>query len=64
MWNRDSATYSDLDAAEVFETSVAPQTVRSYANKANNALPRGIPWRLSADSVSRQLSKVTTSKGT
>ena len=64
MWDRDSARYNGLEKANVFDSAVAPQTVRSYANKANNALPPGFPWRLSADSVSRQLSKVPSSKGT
>ena len=58
MWDRDSASYDSLETAKVFDSAVAPQTVRSYANKANNALPPGFPWRLSADSVSRQLTKV------
>ncbi len=63
MWNHDSASYDDLLDAEVFDTVVQPQTVRSYANKANNALPTGFPWRLSADSISRQLTKVPAAKG-
>jgi hypothetical protein len=60
MWDRDSAHYDDLIAAEVFDTAVMPGTVRSYANKVNNALPTGFPWRLSADSGSRQLTKDIT----
>jgi hypothetical protein len=63
MWNRDSASYDELENATVFESSVAPQTVRSYANKVNNALPPGIPWRLSANSTNRQLTKVSTAEG-
>jgi hypothetical protein len=57
MWGRTSASYAALEEA-VFESSVEPQTVRSYANKANNALPSGFPWRLSVDSTSRQISKI------
>ena len=63
MWGRDSANYDDLFDAEVFDTVVQPQTVRSYANKANTALPTGFPWRLSADSETRQLTKVPTARG-
>ena len=63
MWDRDSASYDALEDARVFESAVAPQTVRSYANKAKNALPSGFPWQLSADSVARQLTKVPAAKG-
>jgi hypothetical protein len=63
MWGRDSASYDSLVKDEVFDSAVAPQTVRSYANKANNALPRGFPWRLSADSVNRQLTRVPAAEG-
>lgn len=63
MWDRSSASYNDLEDAGVFESAVAPQTVRSYANKANNALPTSVPWRLSTDSVARQLTKVPAAKG-
>jgi hypothetical protein len=59
MWDRDSASYSQLEDASVFNSSVQPQTVRSYANKANNALPAGFPWRLSTDSMTRQLTKIS-----
>jgi hypothetical protein len=62
MWGRDSAGYEDLIDNEVFESAVQPQTVRSNANKVNNALPSGIPWRLSADSVGRQLTKVSSAQ--
>ena len=42
----------------VFDSDVAPQTVRSYANKANKDLKRiGVPWRLSTDSVTRHINK-------
>jgi hypothetical protein len=58
MWERASASYDALEEAGVFESAVAPQTVRSYANKANNALPHGCLWRLSADAINRQLTKV------
>jgi hypothetical protein len=58
MWNRDSASYDALEHDEVFDSAVARQTVRSYTSKANTALPPGFPWRLSADSVTRQLCKV------
>src|SRR5262249_42513346 len=60
MWDRESDSYDDLETDRVFESTVAPQTVRSYANKANNALPKGFPWRLSADSVNRQLTKISS----
>lgn len=63
MWNRDSARYDDLEDAKVFDSAVAPQTIRSYANKANKALPSGFPWRLSTDSSSRCLTKIPTIKG-
>ncbi len=59
MWDRDSASYDDLRTFKVIESDVAPQTIRSYANKVNNALPAGFPWRLSSDSISRQLTKVS-----
>jgi hypothetical protein len=57
MWERDSASYDDLED-HVFDSAVAPQTIRSYVNKTNNALPLGFPWRLSSDSTSRHLTKV------
>ena len=63
MWARNSACYDDLIDHEVFDSVVAPQAVRSYANKVNTALPSDFPWRLSADSESRQLTKVSTAKG-
>jgi hypothetical protein len=63
MWDRDSASYEDLEDAGVFESAVAPQTVRSYANKAKNALPSRFPWRLKTDSTARQLTKFFTAKG-
>ena len=63
MWGRDSASYNDIEDAGVFESAVAPGTVRSYANKVNNALLSGFPWRLSADSRARQLTRVPTAKG-
>lgn len=62
MWDRDSAHYDDLVDDHVFNTSVAPQTIRSYANKTNNELPAGFPWRLSTDSDNRQLTKVPRDK--
>ncbi len=58
MWNRQSAHYNDLDD-EVFRRSMAPATVRSYANKVKTALPPGVPWRLVTDSVARCLTKET-----
>jgi hypothetical protein len=61
MWKRDFASYDSLNA-EVFDSPVKPQTVRSYANKANNALPQGSLWRLSANSNNRQLTKVLRSE--
>jgi hypothetical protein len=63
MWDRDSASYDALQDAGVLETAVQPQTIRSYANKANNALPPRFPWRLSTDSNNRQLTKVSTADG-
>jgi hypothetical protein len=57
MWDRDSAGYDLLENAEVFDSTVASSTVRSYANKANNALLPEFPWRLSANSVARVLTK-------
>ena len=63
MWDRDSASYKDLEDAGVFESAVVPQTVRSYANKAKNALPSGFPWHLKTDSAARQLTKFFTAKG-
>src|SRR5262249_37548642 len=62
MWDRDSASYDEL-YSKVFDSAVKPQTIRSYANKANSALPLGFPWRFSTDSESRQLTKVPTNKG-
>jgi hypothetical protein len=57
MWDRESAPYGDL-VGPVFESAVLPQTVRSYANKANNYLaPIGVPWRLSTDSVTGHVTK-------
>jgi hypothetical protein len=57
MWDRESASYDAL-VGPVFESAVQPQTVRSYTNKANNDLDRiGVPWRLSTDSVTRQVTK-------
>jgi hypothetical protein len=58
MWGRDSASYDNLEDEKVFESSVTPQTIRTYTNRANNALPPGFPWRLSTDAVNRQLTKV------
>jgi hypothetical protein len=63
MWDRDHASYDDLmpDSLKpdsVFDTPVIPQTVRSYVNKANNALPPGFPWKLSANATSRHVTKV------
>jgi hypothetical protein len=63
MWDRDAASYDELFDAEVFQSEVAPQTVRSYANKTNNARPPGLPWRLSTDSVARQLTKIPSGNG-
>jgi hypothetical protein len=63
MWRRNSASYDQLVDEEVFESEVAPQTIRSYANKVNNALPPGFLWRLSADAVGRQLTKVPAAEG-
>ncbi len=64
MWDRDSGAYSDL-VGPVFDNEVEPQTVRSLANKANKALrPIGIPWRLTTDSVSRQITKKGTAPPT
>jgi hypothetical protein len=62
IWNRDSARYDDL-IGPVFDDPVEPQTIRSYANKVKKALPTGFPWRLSTNSVSRQLTKVPAAKG-
>jgi hypothetical protein len=57
MWSRDSATYDEL-VGPVFDSAVMPQTVRSYVNKANNALrPIRVPWRLSTDSVTLNIIK-------
>jgi hypothetical protein len=57
MWRRDSAAYADL-IGPVFDDDVAPQTIRSLAHKAGKVLKRiGIPWRFSADSVSRYISR-------
>jgi hypothetical protein len=58
MWDRDFASYDDLIDDKVLESHVQPQTIRSIANKAKNALPSGFPWCLSTDSVNRQLTKV------
>jgi hypothetical protein len=59
MWGREFASYDALEKDEVLESSVLPRTICSYANKANNALPSGVPWRLSADGINRQLTKKT-----
>jgi hypothetical protein len=57
FWNRDSATYDELEGP-VFENPVAPQTIRSWVNKVNTSLmPIGVPWRLSADSNTRHVTK-------
>ncbi len=57
MWQRESAAY-DVLVGPVFDDSVEPQTIRSLANKVNNALARvGVPWRLSTNSTSQQLVK-------
>ena len=57
MWVRNSAAYDDL-IGQVFDDPVEAQTNRSLVHKVNKALSRiGIPWKLSADSVSRQISK-------
>jgi hypothetical protein len=59
MWNRDSASYDAL-SGPVFDSPVEPGTIRSYANKAHNALKAaGVPWRLKTDSVNRYLTKIT-----
>jgi hypothetical protein len=63
MWNRDSARYGALNAARVFDSEPSPQTIRSYTNKANNALPPGFPWKLSTDATNRQMTKVTAATG-
>jgi hypothetical protein len=57
MWNRELASYDAL-VGPVFDSDMAPQTVRSYANKVNKDLKRiGIPWRLSTNSVTRHIIK-------
>jgi hypothetical protein len=57
MWGRDSAGYDALEGP-VFDDPVQPQTIRSLANKLNKVLKKvGVPWRLSADSTLRQLTK-------
>ena len=58
MWERDSAGYEQLMSGAVWDSFVEPQTVRSAVNKANNALASaGVPWKLSADSRSRVVTK-------
>jgi hypothetical protein len=59
MWDRNSAGYESLNG-DVFDSEVSSATIRSYANKANNALPPGFPWRLSTDAVNRYLTKILT----
>jgi hypothetical protein len=59
MWNRDFALYDHLLDAEVLESDVVPQTIRSYVHKANSALPNGFPWRLSTYSTNRHLTKIS-----
>jgi hypothetical protein len=59
MWARDSVAYDDL-IGPVFDDPVEPQTIRSLANKANNAMRKvGIPWKFSTDSTTRHITKAT-----
>jgi hypothetical protein len=59
MWDRDSASYDAL-VGPVFDDPVEPQTLRSLANKANNAIAGiGLPWKFSTNSVSRLMTKKT-----
>ncbi|MFO0824466.1 MAG: hypothetical protein U0792_15340 [Gemmataceae bacterium] len=58
MWGRDSAPYATLMDEIVWDSNVAPQTVRARVSEANNNLKRiGIPWKLTADTVSRHVTK-------
>jgi hypothetical protein len=60
MWVRESARYDDLmgTGMPVWDDPVEPQTVRSKVSEANKVLKvAGVPWRLSADSASRHVTK-------
>jgi hypothetical protein len=64
MWGRDSASYDSLVTDKVFRTEQQPQSINSWAYKANQALPPGVPWRLSSNSVDLVLTKVARNKNT
>ena len=57
MWNRESATFEQL-YTEIFDDPVSTNTIRSLANKVNNAISgKGIPWKLSFDGKSNHVVK-------
>jgi hypothetical protein len=60
MWDKDAASYDEL-VGPVFDADVTHGTIRARASDVSLDLSRiGVPWRLSADSVSRYLTKQST----
>jgi hypothetical protein len=63
MWEKDQANYETLER-HVFDLEVKEGTIRARASDVNKKVlePIGVPWRLSADSSNRYLTKKTASK--
>jgi hypothetical protein len=60
FWNRESARYDDL-VGPVFDSDVLNQSIRSECSETSEVLSRiGVPWKLSADSRSRIVTKKPT----
>jgi hypothetical protein len=61
MWARGSADYDDLWTNDVLTDPLEPQSMRSLVAKANATLKKpknpSVPWRLSANSNSRHITK-------
>ncbi|VTT99019.1 unnamed protein product [Gemmataceae bacterium] len=61
MWHRTTASYDNLMGSHgaVWEASVNPQSVRSKTSEVSKIWKKlGVPWRLSADSESREIKKL------
>ncbi len=61
FWNRETASFDELMGAggAVWPDPVTPQTVTSACHRVQTSLPAGFPWRLSVDSASRTVAKVS-----
>jgi hypothetical protein len=63
MWPREAASYGSLTSGVVWDTEVLTATITSAAHKANLALASlDVPWRLSANSRGRMLTKKPRNK--